>query len=407
MIVPEPAQDERWDLAEISLHRGLIAQRVPVGCVPPMRPVRRSGCVQVDPFILEASRQPEGNESFFDFHTDEPSRPRVFRWSRSRPASRVGAVRHRVRQLDSAVRRCRRGVAVGRPRRDLRTAGAERRRQDVGDPGVDDDPTDRRRFGVRGRLFAGTTEPGASEIGVLPESTGYPGSQWATAYLRFYGQLFGLDRSAAELRGRRLLEQFGLADRPGRIASFSRGMRQRLGMCRALMSSPMVLFLDEPTLGLDPVGKDEMLDELARIAVEDGTCVILCSHLLDEVERVCDRIGIMHEGRKVAEGTLDEVVATAGIAGFGTIRVAVEDISAAADALRGSSAVADVGFDNAKPGDPRLAVRCCAGVVVRAGWRNRGRPNRRNVDGPDRTGESVGRARQQSWSDGDRDEHIR
>ncbi|MEO6571144.1 MAG: ABC transporter ATP-binding protein [Ilumatobacteraceae bacterium] len=195
-----------------------------------------------------------------------------------------------------------------------------------------------------------------ARIGVLPESTGYPGSQSAIAYLRFYGQLFGLDRSASELRGRRLLEQFGLAGRPGRIASFSRGMRQRLGMCRALMSSPSVLFLDEPTLGLDPVGKDEMLDELARIAVDDGTCVILCSHLLDEVERVCDRIAILHEGLNVAEGTLDEVVATAGIAGFAMIRVAVDDITAAADALHGSAAVAGVDFDNARPGDLRVEL---------------------------------------------------
>lgn len=193
-------------------------------------------------------------------------------------------------------------------------------------------------------------------IGVLPESTGYPNSQSAIAYLRFYGQLYGLDAAASERRARRLLDQFGLGDRPGRIAAFSRGMRQRLGMCRALMSSPAVLFLDEPTLGLDPIGKDEMLDELARIAVEDGTCVILCSHLLDEVERVCDRIGILHQGHKVAEGTLDEVIATAGVAGFGTIRVAVDDITIAADSLHASPAIAGVEFDNGRPGDLRVQL---------------------------------------------------
>jgi ABC-2 type transport system ATP-binding protein len=195
-----------------------------------------------------------------------------------------------------------------------------------------------------------------ARIGVLPESTGYPGSQSAIAYLRFYGRLFGLDQASSERRARQLLEQFGLAHRPGRIAAFSRGMRQRLGMCRALMSSPAVLFLDEPTLGLDPIGKDEMLDELARIAVEEGTCVVLCSHLLDEVERVCDRIGVLHEGRKVAEGTLDEVIAVAGVAGFGTIRVAIDDITTATDALHASPAVAAVRFDNARPGDIRVEL---------------------------------------------------
>jgi ABC-2 type transport system ATP-binding protein len=141
-------------------------------------------------------------------------------------------------------------------------------------------------------------------------------------------------------------------------------MRQRLGMCRALMSSPMVLFLDEPTLGLDPIGKDEMLDDLARIAVEDGTCVVLCSHLLDEVERVCDRVGILHQGCKVADGAVDEVVAAAGVGGFGIIRVAVDDIGAAAEALHTSSAVGDIGFDNARPGD--LRVRLTPGADGRA-----------------------------------------
>ncbi len=203
----------------------------------------------------------------------------------------------------------------------------------------------------------GDTAAVRSRIGVLPESTGYPNSRTAPAYLTFYGQLFGLTRTDAEARAVRLLGQFGLGDRRRqRIATYSRGMRQRLGICRALMSDPVVLFLDEPTLGLDPSGKDDVLHHLARIAIDDHTCVILCSHLLDEVERACDRIGILHRGRSVAEGTVDQVVDVAGVTGYGTVRVAPDDAGAAVAVLQRSPAVAAITFDNSRPGDLRLEL---------------------------------------------------
>lgn len=216
--------------------------------------------------------------------------------------------------------------------------------------------------------------PLRASIGVLPESNGYPSGQTAHSYLRFYGRLFGLATSEATDRADRLLDQLGLGQNRDRIATFSRGMRQRLGLARALISEPSVLFLDEPTLGLDPAGKQEILAHLTRTAVEDGTCVILCSHLLDEVERVCDRVAIMHAGRLVARGTVDDVIRASGIAGFGTIRVAPHDVVAAEAILRESPITGRVRFDNTRPGDlevelgPRLPGQAhVIGLLLDAG----------------------------------------
>lgn len=152
-----------------------------------------------------------------------------------------------------------------------------------------------------------------SSIGVLPESNGYPNHQGAQPYLKFYGQLFGLTKDEAERRAIDLLTRFGLGENHNRISTFSRGMRQRLGLARALINQPAVLFLDEPTLGLDPAGKDDIMNHLVRTARHSGTSIILCSHLLDEVERICDRVAIMDHGRVVVQGTPSQVIGTASV----------------------------------------------------------------------------------------------
>ena len=171
-------------------------------------------------------------------------------------------------------------------------------------------------------------------IGVLPESAGYPARQTGREYLRYHARLFGHTRASAVEVTERLLGEVGLLDRAGdMVGGYSRGMRQRLGIARALVNEPRVVFLDEPTLGLDPSGQAQMLDLIRRMAVERGATVLLSTHLLAEVEEVCTRVLILNRGRLVVEGTVWDVVRTAGSPPCALLRVPPEYERAAADAL--------------------------------------------------------------------------
>jgi ABC-2 type transport system ATP-binding protein len=106
-----------------------------------------------------------------------------------------------------------------------------------------------------------------------------------------------------------LLEEVGLQKRArSLIGTYSHGMRQRIGIARALVNNPKVVFLDEPTLGLDPRGQQELLDLIQKIARERNTGVVLCSHLLSEIEGICDDVVILNLGQVVARGSVTEVV---------------------------------------------------------------------------------------------------
>ncbi len=205
---------------------------------------------------------------------------------------------------------------------------------------------------------ADLTDPRAirQRIGVLPESGGYPRAQTGHSYLCFFGELYGLPRADAGARADVLLDQLGLGGTTQRISQYSRGMRQRLGLCRAMINRPQVLFLDEPTLGLDPAGKEDVVRHLARIAAEEGTTVVLCTHLLDEVERVCDRVAIMAGGHLLTTGTVDEVVASAQVGRTSRLRVDPGDVTAAHEVLLALGGIEHVDFDNARPGDLDLRL---------------------------------------------------
>jgi ABC-2 type transport system ATP-binding protein len=171
-------------------------------------------------------------------------------------------------------------------------------------------------------------------IGVLPESHGFPPHLTALEYLRYQGRLYGLTPAAANAKAILLLEEVGLASRQrSLISTYSRGMRQRLGIARALVNDPLVVFLDEPTLGLDPKGQKELTKLIQWIAHEKKAGIIVCSHLLDEVEAMCDSVVILRDGEVIAHGPVGDVVNRTQKATL-RIRVAAQHLSKAVPLLR-------------------------------------------------------------------------
>ena len=157
-------------------------------------------------------------------------------------------------------------------------------------------------------------------VGYLPELFRY--QLWLTAreVLALHCELAGIDRAAWQREIEDALAIVGLSDRgSGRIGTFSKGMQQRLGLGVALLGAPELVVLDEPTSALDPVGRHDVR-EIIRALGERGTTVFLNSHLLGEVEQVCDRVAIVDRGRVVAEGTLDQLL------GGDTVRLRVDDL---------------------------------------------------------------------------------
>jgi len=149
-------------------------------------------------------------------------------------------------------------------------------------------------------------------VGYLPENVGFYDDLTGVENLRYIARLNGIPDRESKKRIEEILEQVGLAevaDRP--VGTYSRGMRQRLGIADVLIKQPRLAILDEPTTGIDPEGASQVLDMIVRMRNEQGMTILLSSHLLHQVQRVCDRVGIMHQGRLVAEGTVDELGAKA------------------------------------------------------------------------------------------------
>jgi ABC-2 type transport system ATP-binding protein len=148
-----------------------------------------------------------------------------------------------------------------------------------------------------------------AKVGYLPDQVGFYGELTAWENLRYTTRLLGLPEAEAKARMEEVLRRMGLWEvRDRRVSAFSRGMRQRLGLAEVLLKRPKVAILDEPTLGLDPEAAREFLDLIKGLKAE-GITVLLSSHLLHQVQEICDRVGLFHKGRLALLGRVEELAA--------------------------------------------------------------------------------------------------
>lgn len=146
------------------------------------------------------------------------------------------------------------------------------------------------------------------KIGVLHEKPSFPKNVSGLDYLIFVAQLYGLSLNDAKKHSQNILEELGLstfATRP--TGSYSAGMKQRLGLAQALVGNPELVILDEPTANLDPIGRGELLDKIRKLQADKGVNFLISSHILSELQTVCDHVGIINNGVMLEQGEVQEV----------------------------------------------------------------------------------------------------
>jgi len=146
------------------------------------------------------------------------------------------------------------------------------------------------------------------KIGFLPENPYFYDYLTATEFLSFYGDLTRVKKEDKQAQIEALLKLVGLEHAPGlQLRKFSRGMLQRIGLAQALINNPSLIFLDEPLGGLDPLGRKEIRDVIIRLK-EEGNTVFLSSHILQDIEMICDRVAILVNGKIINEGALQDLI---------------------------------------------------------------------------------------------------
>ena len=178
---------------------------------------------------------------------------------------------------------------------------------------------------VLGRDVATAGNAVRAELGFLPDVPGFYDWMTAEEFLRFAGALFGLRGTPLDERVAMLLDLAGLTGVSTPVGGYSRGMKQRLGLAQALVNAPRLLLLDEPTSALDPMGRKDLLDMI--VSLRGRTTVFFSTHILGDVERVCDAVAILDHGQVVVQAPIDELKAT-----YGARKVVVE-VSDGAEAL--------------------------------------------------------------------------
>jgi ABC-2 type transport system ATP-binding protein len=150
-------------------------------------------------------------------------------------------------------------------------------------------------------------------IGYLPEDHRFPDYHTGYSLLNFYGSLLGVSRDERQRRIDEVLELVGLKGRMHyKIRTYSKGMKQRVGIAQAILQRPEIIFLDEPTDGVDPLGRKQIREMLHRLKA-DGTTIFLNSHLLGEVELICDRVAILQRGEMIREGDIATLTKMQGL----------------------------------------------------------------------------------------------
>jgi ABC-2 type transport system ATP-binding protein len=145
-------------------------------------------------------------------------------------------------------------------------------------------------------------------VGLLPEAAGYYEDLTAQKNLEYIGQLNDLSKNEYEKRALELLDEVGLSEwKKAKVETFSRGMKQRLGIAQALIKRPKLVIFDEPTIGLDPAGTKEIRDMILKLNREQGLTVLMASHLLNEIQLTCTKVGILNRGRLVVEDTIENL----------------------------------------------------------------------------------------------------